>query len=147
MIEIEKIEDFEPNIYDTMYNLSVDVMDTVSLNSSFFEQWDDNKFVFLNIEELLKQDEFENRILEFKQSEDWDKNKKNQQLIVVTSYKLNSPHIEWIIPDAVVIFLEGKYSGDEKDLSKMKDKNIFYYGSNPDRFIRYFKKFGLAIKL
>lgn len=146
MIEIEKIEDFEPNIYNTMYNLAVDVMDTVSDDPSLSGKWTENKFAALD--EEWKLDDFESKLLDFKERESWDdKYNKNQQLILVTSYRINSPNIETILPDAVVIFLDGKYKGDEIDLSKLKNKNIFYYGSNPDRFIRYFGKFGLAIKL
>jgi len=145
MIEMEKLEDFESNIYDTMYNLSIDVMDKISLNSSFSGEWNENKFIFDNVD--WKLDDFENKLIALKQKESWDKFIPNQQIILVTGYLLNSPNVEKILPDAIIIFLENKYLGDEKDLSKMKDKNIFYYGSNPDRFIRYFGKFGLAIKL
>ncbi len=147
MIEIEKDGVYAPNIYETMYNLAVDVMDKVSILSSLDDQnWKENQFLFIE-KESFNINVFESRMLSFKESkDDWDESIKCE-LIIVSPYSLSSKNIEKILPSSAVICVDEKYFGEEVDISSLANMNIFYYGKNHERFSRYFKKFGVVVKL
>jgi len=148
-MEEEKIEEMKPNMYNTLYECAVDVMDEVR-EDSFFSVWNGNEFFYLLNEEdenLYTSEKFESYILKHLSDKDsWDKTT-NKSIVVVHPYSFHNFGIESIKPDAVVFVTTGKYDGDETDISEFWQSNIFYYGENPDRFIRFFKKFGLAVKL
>lgn len=145
-MEEEKIEiENKENMYNTLYERAIDVMDSIS-DSDFQKEWKGNEFFCLLDWKFSANDVVDRMKNYLNDEQSWDKTTA-KQVILNTMLDLHNSKIDEISPNAMVIVVTGKYNGEEHDLSDFWSSNIFYYGPNSDRFVRFFKKFGLAVKL
>lgn len=145
-MEMEFEEDMVSNMYNTLHQSAVDVMDTAE-EDNFNSEWEDrNEFFYFLDEKEPTPEVFETRVKKYlSERESWESSK-DGSLIIVSKYDIHNIGFEKIKPNAIVL-VSTKYSGDEKDLSEFHNSNIFYYGTNVTRFIRFFGKYGMGVKL
>jgi len=143
-IEVE--EDMKPNMYNTLFESAMDVLDTVN-EDDFLGEWKGNEFFYLvSRTTLIGAEYFKDRMAKYLlENNSWESSD-SKEVIVVSLYDIHNKEIEKIKPSAVV-FVSDKYQADEVDRLEVANANIYYYGSHADRFIRFLKKYGLAVKL